>query len=278
MPFHRYEDLPATQLLDIANRRVVITGAGRSIGFAIAQRFAECGASVLLADIDAEAAETAARQLHGLPGTVRAVASDASDSAQQDDLAQRAIDEFGGIDVWVNNAGIYPYNEFGEMTDAQWRRVMALNLDGVFWGCRAAARMMRRAGEGGCIINIASTSAFGAGIQGLAHYTASKHGVVGITKSAALELGPHGIRVLALAPTAIAAERRAEEQPASTEENRGPTPEEYYAARLPAGRVGYPDDVARVALFCASSLAGFITGVTIPVDGGQLAMIRGISR
>jgi NAD(P)-dependent dehydrogenase (short-subunit alcohol dehydrogenase family) len=271
VPLPDYSDVPFEKLLDVSGRRVVVTGGGRGLGFAIARRFAEGGASVFLADLDGENARAAAGTLGDLPGRAIGLAFDATDPAAHDALARRAVDELGGLDVWVNNAGIFPFNGLLELTDEQWRRVVSLNLDGVLWGCRAAGCAMRDTGQGGCVINMSSTAGFYATGPGLAHYISAKHAVIGLTKSAALELAPHGIRVLALAPTYTATEGIDETMASISGAMGGVDPAEAFAAQVPAGRIGQPDDVARVALFCASSLAGYVTGVTIPVEGGDVA-------
>ena len=271
MPLPQFSDLPADRLLDLSSRRAVVTGGGRGIGFAICRRFAEAGVDLVLADLDGDLAGQAAGRLGDLPGCVIPAAFDARDSAAHDRVAELATTEFGGVDVWVNNAGIYPFTGLLELADDEWRRVLSLNLDGVFWGCRAAGRAMRDTG-GGCIINMSSTAGYRAGGPGLSHYTSAKHGVIGLTKAAAVELAPHGIRVVALAPTHVVTEGIDEQRPAIREAMGGVDPTEAFAAHVPAGRAGDPDDVARVALFCASPLAGYVTGITIPVDGGDLAL------
>jgi NAD(P)-dependent dehydrogenase (short-subunit alcohol dehydrogenase family) len=157
--------------------------------------------------------------------------------------------EFGGLDVWVNNAGVYPNQPVLEMTDEQWRRVLAVNLDGAFTGAREAAKRMVEGGRGGVIVNITSTASFRAHGAGMAHYVASKHALHGLTKSMAIELAPHGIRVLAVAPTAI------------------DTPG-VEVSRVAMAEAGLGD--LRAVLFCASDLSAFMTGSTVVVDAGDL--------
>jgi NAD(P)-dependent dehydrogenase (short-subunit alcohol dehydrogenase family) len=226
---------------------------------------------VILADLDGDRARQAAASLSDPPGSTIGAALDATAPSDHDAVANLAMEELGGLDVWVNNAGIFPFDGLLELTDEQWRRVVSLNLDGVLWGCRAAGRAMRDTADGGCIINMSSTAGYSATGPGLAHHVAAKHGVIGLTKSVALELAPYGIRCIALAPTYTSTEGVAEMTASISEAMGGADPAEGFAAALPAGRVGHPDDVARVALFCASRLAGFVTGITIPVDGGDTA-------
>src|SRR5262249_19863899 len=148
-------------------------------------------------------------------------------------------------------------------------RVLDINLRGTFIGAREAARRMTRAGRGGVILNLASTAGFKAGGPAVAHYVSSKHAVIGLTKSLAVELGPHGIRVLAIAPTLIETPGIEAGEEAFRHAGLGDLLDSY-AQRLPLGRVGVSDDVARVALFCASDLSLFMTGSTVLVDGGDI--------
>lgn len=259
---------PVADLISLSGRVAVITGGARGIGEAIARRFVEAGASVLIGDLDEEAARATAARLSGGGGRVLAAPLDATDSASMGSLADRAVSELGRLDIWVNNAGIYPVAGSLDMSDADWDRVLDLNLRGTFIGAREAARRMASVGDGGVIINLSSVAGF-RGTPGLTHYVASKHGVRGLTRSLAAELGPAGIRVLALAPTLI-------ETP-GVDVLRGAMSQagadlSAITETLPLGRLGLPDDVARVALFCASDLSAFMTGSTLPVDGGQLAI------
>ncbi len=185
-------------------------------------------------------------------------------------LAQQVVNELGTIDLWVNNAGIYPGAPLLEMTATQWDEVVDYNLKGGVLGAREAARRMISAGHGGVIINIASTGSFRASGSGNAHYVSSKFGMRGLTKALAVELGPFGIRVLAVAPTFIETPgtraRRADLDDSAYREFIERT-----GATKPLGRVGVPDDVARVVLFCASDFSIFMTGSTLAVDAGDLA-------
>jgi NAD(P)-dependent dehydrogenase (short-subunit alcohol dehydrogenase family) len=263
---------PIAQLISLEGRTAVVTGGARGIGLAIATRFAEAGANVLIADLNKtgaeEAAEAIARKFgHQAIGVELDVTSGASIVA----AADRAVLELGGLDIWVNNAGIYPSTPLLEMTDQGWDKVLDVNLRGTFIGAREAGRRMAEAGRGGVIINLASTAGYRAAGPGIAHYVASKHGVRGLTKSLAVELGPHGIRVLALAPTLIETPGIEEGRAAFQAAGLGDMLEQM-AQREPLGRVGVPDDIARVALFCASDLAMLMTGSTLLVDAGDVAL------
>jgi NAD(P)-dependent dehydrogenase (short-subunit alcohol dehydrogenase family) len=185
-------------------------------------------------------------------------------------VADRAVRDLGHLDIWINNAGVYPGAPVLDMTPDQWDEVLDFNLRGAFLGAREAARRMVSARTGGVIVNIGSTSSFRASAVGSAHYVSSKFGLRGLTQALAVELGPHGIRVLGVAPTfTLTPGTRAGRADLTDDEFRDYI--ERTGAKKPLGRVGEPDDVARVVLFCASHLAAFMTGSTLPVDGGDLA-------
>jgi NAD(P)-dependent dehydrogenase (short-subunit alcohol dehydrogenase family) len=259
------------ELISLKGRNAVVTGGARGIGLAICERFAEAGANVLIGDLDEvlarEAAERIAQQ-HGVK--MVAVLLDVADSSSIGAAAMQAVRELGGIDIWVNNAGVYPFSPTLEMSDEMWDKVLDINLRGTFIGCREAARQMVQAGKGGVIINLASTAGYQGGAA-VSHYVSSKHAVRGLTKSLAIEFGPRNIRVLALAPTLIRtpgiAESRAHFAAAGVPDILG----EGYDKQLPLRRAGVPDDVARVALFCASDFSMLMTGSTLLVDAGDVA-------
>lgn len=260
---------PIADLVSLTGRRAVITGGGRGLGRAIAQRLAEAGADVLIGDINGELAAAAAADLDGrYESRVRGTQMDVADPASVAAAASLAIDSFGGIDIWVNNAGIFPSVAVTEMTDTLWDQVLAVNTRGVFLGAREAARSMGTSGRGGVIINIVSTAGFKGVAPGLAAYVGSKHAVRGMTKQMALELAPQDIRVLGVAPTYCVTEGNqlaAAQNPDLAQS--GVEISAMLTSKL--GRVGVPDDVARVVLFCASDMAAFMTGSTLLVDAGE---------
>ena len=266
----RPNDRSIADLVSLDGRVAVVTGAGRGTGAAIAARLAEAGAAVVIGDGDAAAAETVAKELRarGSAVTAAALAVEIEDDVAA--LADTVVADHGRLDVWVNNAGIYPQAALLEMTAAQWDAVVDFNLKGAFLGAREAAKRMAAAAHGGVVVNIASTAAFRASAPGIAHYVASKFGLRGLTQALAVELGPLGIRALAVAATFT-------ETP-GTRERLAHLDDAAYAehirrlgARKPLGRVASPDDVARVVLFCASDLSSLMTGSTIVVDAGDLA-------
>ena len=274
MPIKDVSGQSLQQLISLEGRAAVVTGAGRGIGLAIARRLTEAGADVLIGDIDVASAEASAAALskefgRRVVGTALNVGEEASIVA----LADRAVAEFGKLDIWVNNAGIFPGSPTVDQTVEIWDRVQDINLRGSFIGAREAGkRMLAQTPQDGVIVNIASVSGY-SGRPGLAAYVASKHGVVGLTKSLGVEWGPHGIRVLGIAPTGISTpgvdERKA--QATGPELERILDLEKKVGAALPLRRLGVPDDIARVVLFCASDLSMLMTGSTVLVDAGALA-------
>lgn len=258
------------ELVSLKGRNAVITGAAWGLGKAAARRLAEAGATVLIGDIDAEAAAKTAAEIAAETGSrVISAFSDAGDSASVASLVDTALRELGGIDIWVNNAGLPSSVPLFDLSEEEFDKVVAITLKGTFVGARAAARHMAEAGKGGVIVNVASLAGLLGIAPGQAAYVAAKHGVVGLTKQMAIELGKHDIRVLGIAPGVCLTEKTAflGEMP----------PEQLKAIGIPGidtsrlGRVGEADDVARVILFCASDLSMFMTGSVLPVDGGIAA-------
>ena len=274
MPIKDVSGQTLQQLVSLAGKVAVVTGAGRGIGLAIARRLTEAGADVLIGDVDVPTAEASAAALSREFGRrVIGVSLNVAEESSIVALADRAVAEFGHLDIWVNNAGIFPGSPTVDLLAEVWDKVQDVNLRGTFLGCREAARrMIAQEPRGGVIVNVASVSSF-RGRPGLAAYVASKHGVVGLTKSLGVEWGPHGIRVLGLAPTGVSTpgvqERKA--QASGAELERIEALEKTVGAALPLGRLGVPDDIARVALFCASDLSMLMTGSTLLVDAGALA-------
>jgi NAD(P)-dependent dehydrogenase (short-subunit alcohol dehydrogenase family) len=258
-------DRTLAELISLRGRRAVVTGAARGLGAQIVRRLAEAGAAVVAGDLDGDAAGALAQEVAAAGGRAIGCALDVGDTASLVAAADLAVAELGGLEIWVNNAAIFPTTGPAvDADDAFVDRMLHVNVRGTYAGAREAARRMS---SGGVIVNLASTAGFKAS-AGISAYVASKHAVVGITKALALEFGPLGIRVLAVAPTII--------DTPGVREQMAPLAEagldvEARVAANPLGRMGVPDDVARVVLFCCSDLAAFMTGSTVAVDAGSLA-------
>ena len=244
-----------------ADRVVVVTGAARGIGAGTAKRFAEEGASVAVLDLAEDAAAATAEGL----GAARAigVGCDVSKADSVDAAVERVVSELGKIDVLVNNAGVTRDNLLFKMSEEDWDTVMNVHLRGSFLMSRAAQKHMV-AHKYGKILNLSSTSALGN--RGQANYSAAKMGLQGFTRTLAIELGPFGINVNAIAPGFIVTDMTDD-----TARRVGVEPEEWRkmaAEANPVRRVGYPEDIAAAAAFLCSDEASFITGQVLYVDGG----------
>lgn len=255
-----------SDLWSLAGRAAVVTGAARGIGAATARRLAEAGADVVIADIDESAAAAAAIEIAGATG--RVVASTAIDVVDTDSVARAAdlcVERFGSIDVWVNNAGIFPTTGPAiDAADSFIDRLLEVNVRGSYAGAREAAKRMSR---GGVIVNLASTTGFRAA-PGISAYVVSKHAVVGLTKSLALEFGALDVRVVGVAPGPI--DTPGVQDQLAPLKAAGLDVAKRMSQTL-LGRAGQADDIARVILFLASDMAAWVTGEVVVVDAGSLA-------
>ena len=265
-------NVPINDLISLAEKRAIVTGGAMDIGFAISYRLAQAGASVLIADIDAEAAQEAIEQLKGTGYNAIFTRCDVSQEEEVKAMVGTAMAKMGGIDILVNNAGIYPRTPLSQMTGSDFETAISVNLTGTFLCSRYASEKMIEQRRGGCIINIASIDSLHPSSTGLSAYDSSKGGVLMLTRSMALELGRYNIRVNAIAPGGIMTQGMLSQTRASSKEPEKAQLKELKAfmARLVLGRMGDADDVARVALFLASDLASYVTGDLIVVDGGYL--------
>jgi NAD(P)-dependent dehydrogenase (short-subunit alcohol dehydrogenase family) len=246
----------------LQDKGVLISGASRGIGKAAAQRFLEEGARVFIGGHEASDLEQALAELSPL-GAIAGTVCDVSRETEAERLVAEAETFLGGIDVLCNNAGIAWEEPFLEITPAHWDQIMAVNLRGMFLVGQAAARHMVARGKGGAIVNMASKNGLYGEVK-YAHYNASKGGVVMLTKTMALELGPYGIRVNALCPGYIVT-------PMSQEIDTPEFVEHYAQTYIPLGRVGHMHEVASAYAFLASDEASFIHGACLLVDGGHMA-------
>jgi 3-oxoacyl-[acyl-carrier protein] reductase len=248
----------------VAGRVAMVTGAGRGIGAAIAQRFAAAGASVAVVDLTEESTAETVAAIEAAGGKSLGIGADVTDAAAVSDAVARIAADLGGLDILVNNAGVLRDNLLFKMTEDDWDTVMRVHLKGAFLCSRAAQNVMVEA-RYGRIISMSSTSALGN--RGQSNYSAAKAGLQGLTKTLAIELGPFGVTANAIAPGFIETAMTK-----ATAERTGTTIEamrDAVAAAIPVRRAGVADDVANVAAFFAAEESGYVTGQVIYVDGGR---------
>lgn len=242
----------------------LVTGAGSGIGRATAKQLAHEGANVVVADIVVEGAKETVDQIESDGGTAHAVEADVTDAAQVEALIEETVDTYGGLDIAHNNAGIEGENgQTVEQSEDAWDRVIDINLKGVWLGLKHEIPAMIENG-GGSIINTSSIAGLAA--AGPAPYTASKHGVIGLTRVAAAEYAQQDVRVNAVCPGVVGTEmvQRSEEE--SSEQL------DQFVQRQPLGRMGTPEEIANAVRWLASEEASFVTGSAFPVEGGYTAL------
>jgi 3-oxoacyl-[acyl-carrier protein] reductase len=246
--------------ISLKDRVAVVTGGSRGIGEAICTYFARADANVVIADIDLDSATTVAERLRSDRSKAISVKIDVSKSGDVCALIEKTLQEFGRIDIMVNNAGVDSGVGAENMSKEEWDRVLDINLWGVFLGCRHASEPMKKQ-KRGKIVNVSSMSAKTGGVFSGMNYSASKAGVLALTKSFAKLLSPYGINVNAICPGQV-----------DTPMFRKLTNEQIATLMraIPLGRVGLPQDIAGGALFLASDLSDFVTGIALDINGGEL--------
>ena len=249
--------------MKLEGKTAIVTGSRRGIGRAIALALAKEGANVTVSDVNQEDCQKVVSEIEKMGRKGLAVQCDVTSTPEVEALVKKTVEKFGRLDILVNNAGIISYKPFLELTDEDWDRTLGVNLKGQFLCARAAAREMIK-NKWGRIVNIASISSGGCGIAFplIAHYTASKGGVMALTEALALELTAKGINVNAICPGAV-----------DTDMTKGAKESgqlEPLLLRIPKGRLGKPEEIANLAVFLASEEASYITGAAIVVDGGWL--------
>lgn len=247
----------------LKNKVAIITGAGRGIGKGIVKALASEKCNVVVSDIDQKSCERAVKELKRFGVKSLAVKCDVSNKQDVKNLFKQTIQKFGKLDILVNNAGIFPFIPFSKMKEADWDKVIDINLKSIFFCCQEAIKSMS---VGGRIVNISSIASL-VGFEGLAHYCASKGGINSLTRVLALELAPKKITVNAVAPGAI-------DTPGASQPDQPRTAKEatrkQTIAMIPLARMGTPEDIADAVAFLASAKASYITGQTIVVDGGWI--------
>lgn len=248
----------------LEGQRVLITGASRGIGRATAIECARHGADVAVNVFkDPEATATLVKEIEALGRKIVVFDADVADPESAPAFVEAAVAGLGGVDVLVSNAGICPFHSFLDMPRATLRRTMEVNLFGAYYMCQAAANQMVRQGSGGSLVAISSISALVGG-EMQTHYTPTKAGVHSLMQSTAVALGRYGIRCNSVLPGTVATD-------INKDDLADPKKREYMEGRIPLGRLGRPEDIAKVVVFLASDLAGYVTGAAVLADGGAFA-------
>lgn len=247
---------------DLTGKRAVVTGASQGIGQAAAIGLAAAGADVAFTYRSAtREAEKTAEGIRARGRRAIVLQGDTGDPMHVQELADAVVEEWGGVDVWVNNAAALMVKPFLEMSEQDWHGLLAANLHGYYYGCRAAIRQMVKQGTGGRIVNVTSVVDIQP-IAELSAYVTAKGGILGLTKTLAVEFGPHDITVNALSPGATDTPLN---QVAYTDEVR-----RNYETRIPLGRIASPEEIADPIVFLASDASRYVTGIELAVDGGMV--------
>ncbi len=253
-------------MFELTGKVALVTGAQRGMGKADALALARQGATVVVTDIEVQACQAVADEIKRVGGKASAYAMDVSSKKQVDAVFDAVIKEWKKLDILVNNAGVFLPKPALELTEQDWQKTIDINLKGYFLCAQRAAKEMAKR-KSGRIINIASIASgqVGVGFMGAAHYSASKGGIIGMTETMALEWGPLGITVNAIGPGAI-------DTPMVGDIKKSPEALKAITSRVPLGRMGQPEEIAAAVVFLASDEASYVTGATLFVDGGYLAV------
>jgi NAD(P)-dependent dehydrogenase (short-subunit alcohol dehydrogenase family) len=251
---------------DLRGKVAIITGARRGMGKADAILFAQNGAKVVVADISQEECQQVVDEIGKNGGEALAVKCDVTSEKEIEEMVNKTVEKFGKVDILVNNAGICQFKPFLDLTEEEWQKTLDINLKGYFLCAKACAKEMVKQ-KSGVIVNIASIvmGQMGKGMTGLAHYSASKGGIAALTKTMAVELAQHNIRVNTIAPGAI-------DTPMAASAKSDQKVLEQTLAMIPLGRMGKSEEIASTVLFLSSEASSYITGSIVVVDGGWLAL------
>lgn len=253
-------------MFNLKDKVVIITGARRGMGKTHALIMARAGAKVVVSDISLEDCQKVVEEIEKEKGEAMAVKCDVTKKEEVDEMVRGTIEKFSKVDILVNNAGICQFKPFLELTEEEWDKTLSINLKGYFLCAQACAKEMAKQ-KSGVIVNIASVAIGqqGVGFPSIVHYCASKGGIVAMTEALAAELAPHNIRVNAVAPGMI-------DTPMIEATKSDPKMMEATLARIPMHRAGKPEEVSNLVLFLASDGSSYMTGSTVVVDGGWLAV------
>ena len=249
---------------DFDNRVILVTGAGRGIGKAIALAFAREGARVAVNDINPDTCEAVAQEIRSGGGQAAAFHADVANKLAVQSMLIDLEDRWGRVDILVNNAGVEPHKPIVQLDEWDWNRTLDVNLKGAFICSQSVGRMMIEQG-GGVIVNIASIAGRAGGLRDRSAYVASKTGLIGFTKECAREFAAHHIRVNAVCPGVIVTEMTSHLRNNEAQMQK-------WLEDIPLGRLGEPDDVTGLVLFLCSDAARYITGQAINVDGGKVML------
>ena len=247
---------------EFSDKVVLVTGAGRGIGRAIAEAFAAESAVIAANDITPINLDDTIAHITDVGGKAKGYVADVAGKMSVQTMLEEILDDWGRVDILVNNAGVEPHAPLLELDEWDWRRTLEVNLTGAFLTMQSVGRVMCAQG-GGCIVNIGSIAGRAHGLKDRAAYVASKMGLIGLTREAARELAEYNIRVNTVCPGVIETEMTVELRQNEAMMAR-------WLADIPQGRLGKPEDIARVVIFICSDSAAFLTGQAINVDGGKI--------